>query len=134
MGVVSFFLTAAAVSAAFGGVGRRVLLGAAAIKLAIYFWWMSTHDAFIYVIYDYGSTLLFVLALIAANHVRGEAGHRTYLAGGILVSIVAALLQQSGVRLHANFNHNDLMHVVQMGAVWLLYEGGRRLQDANRRG
>ena len=45
----------------------------------------------------------------------------------------APLLQQSGIRLHAHFNHNDLMHVVQMGAVWLLYEGGRRLRDANGR-
>ena len=133
MGVASFFLAASSVSAAFTGVGRRVLLGAAAVKLAIYCWWMLNHDAFVYVIYDYGSTLVFVLALLAANRIRGETGHRAYIAGGILISIVAALLQQSGIRLHTHFNHNDLMHVVQMGAVWLLYEGGRRLQDANGR-
>jgi hypothetical protein len=134
MGIASFLLSASAVSASFSGAGRRALLAATAIKLAIYIWWMSTHDAFIYVMYDYGSTLVFVLALLAVNRVRGEAGHRIYLAGGILGSIVAALLQQSGIRLHAHFNHNDLMHVVQMGAVWLLYEGGRRLQDENGRG
>ena len=46
------------------------------------------------------------------------------------VSIAAAAVQQSGVRLHQHFNHNDLMHVVQMGGVWLLYKGGARLRDA----
>jgi hypothetical protein len=49
--------------------------------------------------------------------------------GGILASIAAAVVQQSGVRLHRHFNHNDLMHVVQMGGVWLLYQGGARLRD-----
>ena len=70
---------------------------------------------------------------MAAHRVRGGPGHRAYLIGGILVSAVAAVIQRSGVRLHTHFNHNDLMHVVQMGAVWLLYQGGRRLQDANGR-
>jgi len=131
MGVASFLLAASVVSAAFTGVGRRVLLAAVAVKFGIYCWWMWNHDAFVYVVYDYGSTLVFVLALLVANRIRGGAGHRVYIAGGILISIVAALLQQSGIRLHTHFNHNDLMHVVQMGAVWLLYEGGRRLQDAD---
>ncbi len=133
MGVASFFLIAAAVTAAFIGSTRRTLLIAAAIKLVAYSWWMLTHDAFAYVIAEYGSTLLLVLVLLAANRIRGVAPHRAYLAGGILVSMAAAGIQQSGFRLHAHFNHNDLMHVVQMGAVWLLYQGGRRLRDADRR-
>ena len=107
--------------------------GCAASKLVAYSGWMLTHDAFAYVIGEYGSTLVLVLALLAANRIRGEGKHRAYLAGGILVSIAAAAIQQSGIRLHPHFNHNDLMHVVQMGAVWLLYQGGRRLHDANRR-
>ena len=133
MGVASFFLLAAAVTAAFVGRARRAFVIAAAVKLAGYSWWMMTHDAFMYVILEYGSTLLFVLVLLAANRIRGEGSHRAYLAGGILVSIAAAGIQQSGIRLHTHFNHNDLMHVVQIGAVWLLYQGGRRLRDADRR-
>lgn len=133
MGVASFLLIASAVTAAFAGTTRRAIIVLTAIKLMVYSWWMMTHDAFVYVICEYGSTLLFVLVLLAANRVRGQDGHRRFLAGGILISIVAAGLQQSGIRLHKHFNHNDLMHVVQMGAVWLLYEGGRRLRDADRR-
>jgi hypothetical protein len=133
MGVASAFLLAAAITAAFTGLTRRVLLIVAAVKLFGYSWWMLTHDAFVYVILEYGSTLLFVLVLLAAKQIRGDRGHRVYLAAGILLSIAAAGIQQSGIRLHRHFNHNDLMHVVQMAAVWLLYQGGRRLQDAHRR-
>jgi hypothetical protein len=133
MGVASAFLLAAAITAAFTGLPRRMLLIVAAVKLLGYSWWMLTHHAFVYVILEYGSTLLVVLVLLATNRIRGERGHRTYLAAGILLSIAAAGIQQSGIRLHRHFNHNDLMHVVQMGAVWLLYQGGHRLQDAPRR-
>ena len=130
MGLASFCLTASAIGAAFHGSTRRLLLSAAAIKLTIYAWWMLRHDAFLYVICDYGSALLFVLILVAANRLHGEAGHRASIGGGILVSAVAAVMQQSGIRMHRHFNHNDLMHVIQMGGVWLLYRGGSRLRDA----
>ena len=133
MGAASFFLAASVIAATFSGTRRRVLLALASIKLAVYSWWMLRHDAFVYVALEYGSTLLLVLGLVATNRVCGDAGHRAYLAGGILISILAALLQQSGIGVHAHFNHNDLMHVVQMVAVWLLYQGGRRLQDADGR-
>ena len=63
---------------------------------------------------------------------RRRRAPRVYRAG-IAVSIAAAVLQQSGIRLHEHFNHNDLMHVVQMAGVWLLYQGGARLHDAGRR-
>ena len=131
MGAASYFLLVSVISATCTGATRHTLAILAAFKLVFYSLWMLWHHEFIYVILEYGSTLLLVLALLAANLIRGVPGHRAYLSGGILVSIAAALIQQSGIRIHAHFNHNDLMHVVQMGAVWLLYQGGRRLQDAD---
>ena len=133
MGGASFLLTAAAMTSAFSGRPRRWLIRAAAVKLLIYSLWMLTHDDFLYVIVEYGSSLLIVLSLVAANRLEGAPRLRACLSGGIVVSIVAAAIQQSGIRLHRHFNHNDLMHVVQMGAVWLLYQGGRRLHDAGGR-
>ena len=94
---------------------------------------MLGHDEFRFVIYDYGSTLAILLLLVVAERTHGVSGHRAYIAAGILVSIAAAAVQQSGIRLHQHFNHNDLMHVVQMGGVWLLYKGGARLRDGRRR-
>jgi len=129
MGAASFLLLAAALSASFSNPIRYRLITAAAVKLALYVVWMLQHDDFAFVIYEYGSTLLLVLVLVAAGRTQGARGHRAYIVAGILVSGAAALLQQSGIRLHRHFNHNDLMHVVQMGGVWLLYQGGARLED-----
>jgi hypothetical protein len=130
MGVASFFLLAAAVNAVATGHVRRWLVAVALLKLGLYVAWMLIHDEFRFVIYEYGSTLAIVLLLVMAGQTSGVAGHRGYIASGILVSMAAAVLQQSGIRLHRHFNHNDLMHVVQMGGVWLLYAGGERLRDA----
>jgi hypothetical protein len=130
MGVAGFFLLTSAITAAFAGQHRRWLIAGAALKLAIYVVWMRGHDEFRFVIYEYGSTLAILLLLLAAERTHGVAGHRAYIASGILVSIAAAAVQQTGFRLHHHFNHNDLMHVIQMGGVWLLYKGGARLRDA----
>ena len=132
MGVASFLLLAAAFTSAVSPENRRWLIGAAALKLVIYVLWMLEHDEFRFVIYDYGSTLVILLLLVTAGKTHGVSGHRAYIAAGILVSIAAAAVQQSGFRLHQHFNHNDLMHVVQMGGVWLLYKGGARLRDGTR--
>jgi hypothetical protein len=91
---------------------------------------MIGHNDFRYVIYEYGSTLSIVLVLVALGRVGGEPGVQGHIIAGIVVSIVAGALQQSGIDLHRHFNHNDLQHVVQMVAIWFLYEGGRRLRDA----
>jgi hypothetical protein len=45
---------------------------------------------------------------------------------GVSLSAVAAGIQQSGVAIHRHFNHNDLYHVVQAVAIWLLYLAARR--------
>ena len=131
MGLASFLLLAAAFNSAFSGRVRQWLIAAAAVKLVVYADWMLRHDDFRFVIYDYGSTLVILLLLVLTRRTRGFSGHRAYIAWGILVSIAAAAVQQSGIRLHEHFNHNDLMHLLQMGGVWLLFAGGVRLRDAD---
>ena len=117
MGIASFFLLTSAITTAFTGQDRRWLTAAATLKLAVYVVWMLGHDQFKYVIYDYGSTLAILLLLVASEKTHGDDGHRAFIASGILVSIAAAAVQQSGFRLHQHFNHNDLMHIIQMGGV-----------------
>jgi hypothetical protein len=130
IGAASFLLLASAVVASFDGRARRWWLTAAALKLVVYCVWVLRHDAFVFAIADYGSALLVVLWLAATGRLCGAAGWRSPVVGGVAVTIVAAALQQSGLDLHRHFNHNDLQHVVQIGAVWLLYRGGARLRDS----
>ncbi|MFA5516389.1 MAG: hypothetical protein WDA20_08890, partial [Desulfuromonadales bacterium] len=52
-----------------------------------------------------------------------------WIAGGILVSFVAAGVQATRLAPHPFFNHNDLYHIIQIGAFYLLYRGGRLLAD-----
>ncbi len=108
---------------------RQGLIIAAAIQFACYAAWMATHDEFRYVIYNYGMTLAVVLLVQIYQGVVRNAPSAGWIVAGILVSFLAALVQQSGLALHPSFNHNDLYHVVQMVGMVLLYRGASLLQD-----
>lgn len=105
IGLASFFLLA--------GSHRRLALFAIA-KLVVYMTWMTMHNQFTYVILDYGLTLLIV----------GIVVHTRWVIASIVLSVIGAIVQQSGFALHEHFNHNDLYHVIQLVALWLLYRGG----------
>jgi hypothetical protein len=61
--------------------------------------------------------------------VRWRVDAAGWIVAGVLVSLVAGLLQARRVGWHRHFNHNDLFHVIQMIAVYLLYRGGTLLVD-----
>lgn len=132
VGLAALCLFAGAVIATLSGPPKKWLLVLAVMKFLVYAAWMGFHDDFRFVIYDYAPALLgvFLLAIYAALARRERFA--SWLIGGVLISFVAAGIQASGLKLHQHFNHNDLYHVVQMGAFWLLYRGGLLLRD--RRG
>jgi hypothetical protein len=108
VGIASFFLLA--------GTHRRLAV-LAAVKLVVYLTWMTTHDSFLWVIADYGITLLIVGIVHPAKR---------WVWASIAVSVIAALIQQAGLTIHPRwFDHNDLYHVIQMIALWLLYRAAR---------
>ena len=122
-GVASFGMVAGSSYAVFSGQLRAFILTAALAKLVVYSAWMLGHDAFIYVVVDTGIAFI----VVAALHLwKWNAP----ILAGVAVSIAAALVQASGLKLHEHFNHNDLYHVIQIAAVLLLYRGARRLTDA----
>lgn len=125
-GLVSLSMLSGTIVASLAGLLRRYLLGATGVKFLVYAVWMATHDDFRYVIYDYTTAMLAVLILHA--YVWREESAKWIIAG-VLVSFAAAGIQQSGFSLHHNFNHNDLYHVIQIGAVYLFYKGARVLKD-----
>ena len=120
IGIASFFLLA--------GSGRALAV-IAVVKLVTYCSWMIFHDGFEWVIVDYGVTLL--LAGVAAL-VRRD-GSASWVWGSIGVSVVGALVQQGGWAPHRHFNHNDLYHVIQLVALWMLYRAALAMKSATDR-
>ena len=126
-GFASFFMLAAVVLVSLPRTIGRWGLAACVLKLGVYLVWMFNHQDFRFVIYDYGSALLLILGFQLIALYRQRSITAGWIALGILLSFVGAAIQQSGFSLHTHFNHNDLFHVVQMGAFYLLYRGGLTL-------
>lgn len=129
VGVAALCLFAGAVFSTLSGAARTWLLALTGLKFLIYAGWMSAHDDFRFVIYDYAPALLGVFLLAVHGALARRERFAPWLVGGVLISFAAAGFQASGLALHRHFNHNDLYHVVQMGAFWLLYRGGILLRD-----
>jgi hypothetical protein len=130
-GIASFCILAGTAIAVTRGPGRSALLLLAAAKFVLYLFWVTLHDDFRFVVYDTGATMAAVFVLMGWGAARRAPG-ALRIAVGVLVSIVAATVQQIGLSLSAHFNHNDLYHVVQMGAMCVFYRGALRLQDGLR--
>lgn len=130
IGAAAAAMLAGAAFAALRPPARTALLALVAIKLAFYLLWMSRHDDFRYVIYDYVPAMVVVLGLQLVAAARGRAAGSGWIASGILLSFVAAAIQRSEAVYTPWFNANDLYHLVQIAALVLLYRGARRLEDA----
>jgi hypothetical protein len=120
LGLASFFLVL--------GSSRNLLL-VALVKLIIYMSWMTAHSEFVWVIVDYGIALLIVAVVQLVQ--RGPSTR--WVIGSIIVSVIGALVQMSRLTLHEHFNHNDLYHVIQLVALWLLYRGGKLMNPSTAR-
>lgn len=106
--------------------GRRWWRAAVVAKATVFVGLTALRPQFVVAIVDYGTAML---AWLVASAVCGRVW-RGWFAAGVTVSIVAAVVQQAGPDLAVHFNHNDLYHVVQMAALWLLYRGARQLGRA----
>ena len=78
---------------------------------------------FLVAIADYGLALL---AWVAAA-LFCQRAWRGWMLGAIGLSVVAAVVQQAKWAPHPQFNHNDLYHVIQAGALCLFYRAALHL-------
>ena len=134
-GLVGFAILAASFSAHVRGPLRAILLAVAAVKLLLYAAWMLRHDDFVWVILDYGGSMVVALALHAAAWWRRREPPAPWIVAAILVSFAGAAVQAGGLSLHRHFNHNDLYHVIQVAGLYLFYRGAGLARDrANETG
>ena len=125
VGVASFGMVAGSAVALTTGGLRGALIAFALVKLMAYAAWMLYHDEFIWVVADTASALL-IVAILHAWHFD------PWMLSGVAVSVLAGLAQASGFALHERFNHNDLYHVLQTAAMFLLYRGVRAYASEER--
>ena len=126
LGVTSFCLIAGTAIATFRvSIQLRIIIFASA-QFILYSLWMIEHDDFKYVIINYATALILVLIFQLFQLSKTSA---KWILSGIALSFIGAGVQQSGLDLHQNFNHNDLYHVIQIIALCFLYVGSKQLQD-----
>lgn len=123
VGIAGSAMMVASAFATLPARGRSTVIGVAAAMLLLYSAWVMVDDRFIVVVAD----TAIAFALVAALHLWKWNGA---ILAGVAVSLVAALVQASGFALHQHFNHNDLYHLIQVGAMLLFYRGARGLKDA----
>ncbi|HWR88215.1 MAG TPA: hypothetical protein VN277_07340, partial [Acidiferrobacterales bacterium] len=74
----------------------------------------------------YAPATLFLLAAFVVRLRQEHARHWRLGIGGLVLTAVAAAIQQLGIGLHpVHFNHNALYHVIQALALWMLYGTAR---------
>ena len=94
----------------------------AAVAYTAYGVWVAGNPRFVFAIAAYAVALAALVAfkLIAWRTDRHSA---RWMIAGVIVSALAAAVQQSGWSIHQHFNHNDVYHVIQAAGLWLLYRG-----------
>jgi hypothetical protein len=129
MGLTGLAMLAAAIVAFTGGAVPRWLLAVAVCKFIVYASVVARRDDYSLVVVDYGASMLGMAALAIGAWLRDGAPATPWLVVGVAVSAVAAVVQVRKIAPHPRFNHNDLYHVIQIGALYLFYLGGMRLGD-----
>ena len=122
--VASFAVVSAAiVLIGWSRTARFTATFAAAVAFGSYGLWVINNPVFLAAIAAYGAA--FAILVGVRLYVRPLDGGGRLLIAGIALSLVAAGVQQSGWSIHPKFNYNDLYHVIQAVAVWLLYRAAR---------
>ncbi|CAN5211482.1 hypothetical protein BH18GEM1_BH18GEM1_16950 [soil metagenome] len=129
IGLFAFCALSTAAAAGARPRNRVPLQAAAAILLAAYLGWTWTHDEFRSAIAAYGLAMVLLVAQQAYSWARWRAPAAPWILAGVAVAMIGSVVQQTGLSLHEHLNHNDLYHVLQIGAGGLFYRGGTLLAD-----
>lgn len=106
------------------------LISTVAVSLWITHNWPVMRDGFANTLLSYLIALLVVILLRTISPYPGK-GFPIWFACGFLVSCIAAAIQATQFNLFPSVNHNDLYHIVQMLALYLIYRGAISLNSVS---
>ena len=104
---------------------RWILIALIIIYLII----VTINDNFINVIRFYVPLMVIVVIGLFYTWLTVNADGSDMIILGILISFIAAGVQQSRIVLHEHMNYNDIAHFIQMVAMWCFYRGSLVLKD-----
>ena len=81
------------------------------------------------VVYTVGLSSGCMVGGIHAAYIKRGEGTVKWITGGIVVTIIGLIVQRTGFRSHLDFNHNDIFHVIQIAAFYMLFKGACTLRD-----
>jgi len=124
-GVISFLFVIGTANGFFHSKTARIWGWIAGLKLMGYLAWVTFHSDFLYVVIDYLPSMIAVLVFSVIAFVKEKNISAPWLAAGVIGSLIGAGVQVGNLAPHRFFNHNDLYHVIQMGALYFFYRGAR---------
>ena len=104
---------------------RWILIALIIIYLII----VTINDNFIKGIRFYVPLMIIVVIGLLYTWLTVNAEGTNMIILGILISFIAAGVQQSRIVLHEHMNYNDIAHFIQMVAMWCFYRGSIVLKD-----
>lgn len=123
IGMVSLFLLSASARDFLPRIWANRVVVLAGIEFLLFLVWIMGHDTFIVAVIDYLPSL--VLCGAMAFFARHRHHGAPWIIAAILLILLGTSLQQLGISIHNNFNHNDLYHCIQIVANTLLARGAR---------
>ena len=108
-----------------GNLGQRVVFFAAALNFSIYLGYVVFFNQnFVVAVANYLPAAIFLLVVFAILYNRNQERLVFLALAGVILTFVAAAIQQMGIGVHAEyFNHNALYHVVQAVGLYLIFRG-----------
>ena len=128
-GIISFLLVLGTAKGLMNSKAARIWGWVAGVKLVGYLAWMTFHSDFLYVVADYLPSMIAVLVFSIIASVKENNLSAPWLAAGVIGSLIGAGVQVGNIAPHKFFNHNDLYHVIQIGALYFFYRGVRIFQE-----
>jgi hypothetical protein len=112
--------------------GRRAILGVySAAYIAVL---LLVDESFAGIVRFYGPALLLFLVGAGLHAIESRGSGWGSISAGLLISSLAALLQQAEVSLHPDYlDHNAVYHVLQAIALVFLYRGFRAVPEGGGR-
>jgi len=115
--------------AAFLASAIAALLGGIYHGFALHFDAATLPSMWTAAVYAIGVSTGCMVGGIHAAYIQREDGTVKWITAGVLVTLIGLAVQRTGFRSHLDFNHNDMFHVIQIAAFYLLFRGACTLRD-----